>query len=69
MSRSNRLRIQRQTYWTDCDHPEPRRCHPIDGQHSYSMWHLVDPDGTPTDDGPWYSAAEARRHLPEDTPS
>jgi hypothetical protein len=63
-----RLKVRKQTYYTDCEHANPRQCHAINTsashtgehwQHRYHQWHLEGQDG-PTDDGPFRSAAEAR---------
>lgn len=65
-----KLKVQRQDHYTTCEHPNPRQCHAIvitdpraSGPrhvHRYWMWHLVDPETGPTDDGPFWSAREAR---------
>ena len=61
-------RVRGQDYFSDCEHINPRQCHAIIGgdgrpRHRYRMWHIEGSDGQPTDDGPWYSAAEARARL------
>lgn len=59
-----KLKVRKQRYASTCDHANPRQCHAaLNGKqlvHWYFMWHLEGTDGNPTDDGPWYSAREAR---------
>lgn len=61
-------KARRQAYYTDCEHASQRQCHAVNTatlrngerwQHRYYQWHL-EINGTPTDDGPFASAREAR---------